>query len=331
MKPIKNLLDKNGVTLVELLISIVISLLVLAAGTFILLSQSGVFRAQRAISSETQQLNDTFNTVSYSLRMAGFDYGAGLFISSGAIQPVEINSQSAGLPYELLTSYDQPLGSTPNLCTMTPINGQGSANYSLAPTCDISKFYQGQFLNIIGPLDKNGAPYPVPAVRCITQTYPPAQMKVQLNPGADCQGNPVPPQDFSWGYVSIMVQILFYWSNTAYNFNSPFDQPGTLYMCSVNPPVLAGTQPVCEAGTTVPLEDNVTNFSVTPGTLLNNYNQAYEYTLSISGESKAEISPSPNYSVNSPTYNPSGYNSRGYNIIKTLNSVIFSKNIYYGK
>lgn len=331
--------NEKGLSAVELIIALAISLLVVAAAGFILLTQSGVIRLNKSVSTEQQRLNTAFNTVRYSLRMAGFDYGRSYYIQAGSVPPVQIvQAAYPNNPYEVLVSYSS-VASGSNPCVLTP-NGAVPGEFSYSGYCP--NFYVGQSLNIINPIPVGNSPLPTPPiVLCITKL--PAGKFIQTNPpGAAagpnvCSANPVPPKSIGGGNVSSINQLLFYWGNTAYNFNSPFDVPGNLYECMVNPVQLeppaavAYTAPTCAANTTVTLSDYINSFVVTTSNQLNQYNQPYLYDVSITGESNVALSDSPAYSVHT-AYNPNavGVSSAGTNILKTLNSSVFLRNVYYG-
>ena len=344
VKKIKRGLNNKGLSAVELIIALAISLLVVAAAGFILLTQSGVIRLNKSVSTEQQRLNTAFNTVRYSLRMAGFDYGNSYYIQSGSVPPVQIvNAVYPTNPYEVLVSYSAVVNGS-NPCTLTP-NGAVPGEFSYSGYCP--NFYVGQSLNIINavPLPGKSLPQP-PFVLCVTGV--PAGKFIQTNPGADAScaggGNLVPPSNFGGGSVSSINQVLFYWGNTAYNFNSPFDVPGNLYECQVNPvqleppagvpPVATYTAPKCAANTTITLSDYINNFAVNPLIQLNPSKPQppyYLYTVSITGESNVAISDSPAYSVHTAyNANAAGVSPRGTNILKTLNSSVFLRNVYYG-
>jgi hypothetical protein len=110
--------------------------------------------------------------------------------------------------------------------------------------------------------------------------------------------------------------------------------------------------PVCEANSAVSLSNYIYNFSVTPLGNPNTsfsfpkflpytvqYNAVYNtYILTITGESSVALSDSPAYSVDVP-YNSNANGTGaignagqtvGNNILKTLSSNIFLRNVYYG-
>ena len=121
-RPIGVLKNNKGLTAVELIIALAISVIVVAAAAFILLTQSGVIRFNRSVSTEQQRLNTAFNTVRYSLRMAGFDYGNGYYAYSqgNPVPSVQVvNAAYPSNPYEVLVSYSALVnGSSP--CILTP-------------------------------------------------------------------------------------------------------------------------------------------------------------------------------------------------------------------
>ncbi len=253
-------LNSKGLTAVELIIALAISLIVVAAAGFILLTQSGVIRLNRSVSTEQQRLNTAFNTVRYSLRMAGFDYGQNLFNQSASIPSVQIPS-SASIPagpynveieesngnilsvsptptFEVMTTYYSPPYSplspnNANACTLTAVNAGGNppggaAEFNVSPQCNINNFFIGENILVSTPA---GA---IDGV-CITNVQP-AAGKIQINPGNGggvCSGNPnpVPPDNISGGTVLMnsstqqtIVQVLFYWIQPAppYIFNAPY-------------------------------------------------------------------------------------------------------------
>ena len=341
--------NEKGLSAVELIIALAISLFVVAAAGFILLTQSGVIRLNKSVSTEQQRLNTAFNTVRYSLRMAGFDYGQSFYVQTGSVPPVQIVQASYPTnPYEVLVSYSAVVNGS-NPCLLTP-NGAVAGEFSYSGDCPT--FYVGQSLNIINPIPVGNSPLPTPPiVLCVTKL--PAGKFIQTNPpGAAagpnvCSANPVPPKSIGGGDISSTNQVLFYWGDTAYNFNAPFDEPGKLYECMVNPvqlepPAAASyTAPACAANTTITLSDYINNFTVTPSNQLNNnFNppQPYLYNVSITGESNVALSDSPAYSVNVPyNANANGANAKGNagqivgnNVLKTLNSSVFLRNVYYG-
>ena len=335
--------NEKGLSAVELIIALAISLLVVAAAGFILLTQSGVIRLNKSVSTEQQRLNTAFNTVRYSLRMAGFDYGQSFYIQAGSVPPVQVVQASYPTnPYEVLVSYSAVVNGS-NPCVLTPVGAGAPGEFSYSGYCP--NFYVGQSLNIINPIPIGNNPLPpLPITLCITKL--PAGKFIQTNPpGAaagpnTCPANPVPPKSIGGGSVSSISQVLFYWGNTTYNFNAPFDVPGNLYECMVNPVQLeppaaaAYAAPTCAANTTITLSDYINNFTVTPSNQLsNNFNppQPYLYNISITGESNVALSDSPAYSVHTAyNANAAGVSPRGTNILKTLNSSVFLRNVYYG-
>lgn len=373
--------NNKGLTIVELIIALAISLIVVAAAGFILLTQSGVIRLNRSVSKEQQRLNTAYNAVRYSLRMAGFDYGQHFYSSfrqnnppvvynNQVPPPVQVVQASyPANPYEVIVSYDYTANIyASSACSITSVGAGTPGEFSYSGTC--SNFFQGEFLNIIDPTPLGNNPIPTPPITlCITQL--PAGKLIQTNPpgatgagGACPNNNPVPPKNIGGGTVVAPMQILFYWGNSSYLFNSPFDVQGTLYECQLNslvlePPANAGTYtaPVCT--NTITLSDYIYNFSVAPQDFNFNGNPLLSYyitsgstpgaldvfysngtqqdninpylNLSISGESDVAVSSSPAYGVHA-AYNPNNYGtgSRGSSVIKTLNSNIFLRNVSYG-
>lgn len=390
-------LGNEGLTIVELIIALVISLLVVGAASFILLSQSGVFRVSRSVSTEQQRLNTAFNTVKYSLRMAGFDYGQGIFMlayvnafaagTSPTLPPVQIvQANYPANPYEVLITYSTAVNPA-DPCTITSVAApNGSTTFTVLGGCSAGDFTPGQIINIINPVfapKAAASPPPAPITLCVTKVTA-ASNQIHANPGngaggvgagagAVCAANPnkVPPDSVTGGSVSILKQVLFYWGNygtpgqpaTYYTFNPPFNQPGALYECTVGPNlanptaplyvleppyVAAYTAPTCLNGDAVKLDSYVSSFNiapVAPGALANNwpvaagfYAPTYSESLSIMGESNVALSDSPAYSINVP-YNGAlnGVNAKGNagqtignNILKSLNSNVFLRNIFYG-
>ena len=343
MKKFKKILNNiSGLTMVELIIALAISLVIVAAAGYIFLSQSGAVRVSKSVSTEQQRLNNAFSAVKYNLRMAGFDYGDNYFKTTGLL-PVQIfspnYSTSPYTPYEVLISYS----TVTNGCSMAQVGK--SIIYTLT-NCSNTNFYIGEVINIVDPGPNHSEnPLQSPYTLCVTQL--PSGGKVQANPGNDSScpfSNNIPPNATSGGYVSIIQQILFYWGNQNYGnqtsgFNPPFNQVGTLYECVAATP-LTNSQPSCAANTTIQLDSNVNNFSVMPlaGYINAVTLQPYVYLLTISAESGAAVTPSPAYSVNTG-YNPNitGGNPQqnrstipGYNIVKTLNANILLRNVEYG-
>jgi len=252
------------VTLIELIIAVVISLLVLAAASFILLSQSGVFRSQNSISAEQQNLNVAYNKLKYSFRLAGFDYGSNYFYASQGvpttqvIPPVQIVSANyPNNPFAVLITHFSVINNGAP-CTLTPTANIAkaaatSAEFNLGQNCNISNFQTGQLLSFQNPTPVNGKSLPSGSmIFCITNVQATGTGgKIQLSPGNGlgvCPNNPnpIPPKGVEGGNVSILTQTMFYWGNAAYSFNAPFNginsltkQPnGGLYECKINPPVL---------------------------------------------------------------------------------------------
>jgi prepilin-type N-terminal cleavage/methylation domain-containing protein len=370
--------NNNGLTLVELIIALAISVIVVAAAGFILLTQSGVIRFNRSVSTEQQRLNTAFNTVRYSLRMAGFDYGQSFYIQAGSVPPVQVVQASYPTnPYEVLVSYSSVVNDA-SPCKLQK-NGAVLGEFDFnSPSCNAANFYTGQILNIINavPLSGKSLPQP-PFVLCVTQV--PAGNKIQANTGAPAcagAGNRVPPNNFGGGSVSSVNQVLFYWGAAPYTapelydpnngtkITSPFNIPGNLYECQVAPLVINTTVPTCIPNTTITLSDYINNFAVAPqgysfsSPLLSYYltssspaGQIEVYysngtniaeppylNLSITGESNVALSDSPAYSVNVPyNSNAGGVGAKGNagqvvgnNVLKTLNSSVFLRNVYYG-
>ena len=375
--------NNKGFTIVELIIALAISVIVVAAAGFILLTQSGVIRLNRSVSTEQQRLNTAFNTVKYSLRMAGFDYGNGYYVQAGSVPPVQVVQASyPDNPYEVLVSYSAIVnGSSP--CVLTPNANSNSnsasarfnlcANPNVPCSCNINNFYIGQVINVENPTPLNNSPLPAaPITFCVTNVLTNSNAIV-VNPGNGnnpCgSNNPVPPKSIGGGDVSSINQILFYWGNAAYNFNAPFNVPGNLYECAVSSivkeppiPLVSYTPPVCLS--TITLSDYINNFAVVPqgysfsSPLLSYYitstspaGQIEVYysngtntaespylNLSVTGESNVALSDSPAYSVNVPyNANAGGVGAKGNagqivgnNVLKTLNSSLFLRNIYYG-
>ena len=342
--------NNSGLTLVELIIALAISVIVVAAAGFILLTQSGVIRFNRSVSTEQQRLNTAFNTVRYSLRMAGFDYGNSYYIQAGSVPPVQVVQASYPTnPYEVLVSYSAIVNAS-GPCLLTPNGAAGEFSYSgYCPN-----FYVGQNLNIINP------------------TTPPVVLYITGLPGGNLiQTNPAGDNKSIGGDVSSVNQILFYWGNNPnapyndnYNFNAPFNVQGNLYECTVNSivkePPASGAYTAPQCSNTIILSDYINNFSVTPqgynfisSPLLSYYitstspagNIQVYYSngtniappppylnLSITGESNVALSDSPAYSVHTTynTINAAGVSPSGTNILKTLNSSVFLRNVYYG-
>ncbi len=363
--------NSNGLTLVELIIALAISVIVVAAAGFILLTQSGVIRFNRSVSTEQQRLNTAFNTVRYSLRMAGFDYGNKYYAQAGSMPPVQVVSASYPTnPYEVLVSYSTVVNES-NPCAITSFAQGivGGPEYDLGQYCNANNFYIGQIINITNPIALNGQTLPSPPITlCVTKVQQPpvgTYGRIQANPGNGgvCGANPIPPKGIGSGDVSSISQVLFYWGNTAYNFNAPFKVPGNLYECQVAPVVINPTAPTCTANTTIMLSDYINNFAVTPQGYSFNNPLSYYITstspatqiqvyysnttniaeppylnLSITGESNVALSDSPAYSVNVPyNSNAGGVGAKGNagqivgnNVLKTLNSSVFLRNVYYG-
>jgi prepilin-type N-terminal cleavage/methylation domain-containing protein len=351
------ILNNDGLTLIELIISLVISLIVVGAAYFILLNQSGVFRTTRAVSKEQQRLLISYNAVKYSLRMAGFDYGQNYFNQSGAVPPVQtMQANYPNNPYELLVSYGTVVDGA-NPCILTGVanpNGAGpSSEFTPSSSCNIADFHKYEILNIINPVANASGNVPAPPITlCITHI---TAGKIQVNPGAGgvCPANPVSPKDISSGQVSAIQQVLYYWGSANYNFNPPWNQPGNLYECQVNPAVTEPGQyspatvttysaPQCVPDTTILLDGYINNFSVVPvaGNVNTSYSvpQPYLYILSLTGESDVALSDSPAYSIHVPyNANAAGAAAKGQagqvvgnNILADFSSNVFLRNVYYG-
>ena len=368
--------NNSGLTLVELIIAMAISVIVVAAAGFILLTQSGVIRFNRSVSTEQQRLNTAFNTVRYSLRMTGFDYGNDYYAQAGSVPPVQVfNASYPTNPYEVLVSYSAIVNAS-SPCVLTPNAGSNSnsasARFNLGANCNVNNFYIGQVINITNPTPLNNSPLPTaPITFCVTNVLINSDAII-VNPGNGNNpcgtDNPVPPKSIGGGDVSSVNQILFYWGNTAYNFNAPFDVPGNLYECTVSSivkePPASGAYTAPQCSNTIILSDYINNFAVTPqgysfsSPLLSYYitsvspaGQIEVYysngtniaeppylNLSITGESNVALSDSPAYSVNVPyNSNAGGVGAKGNagqivgnNVLKTLNSSLFLRNVYYG-
>ncbi len=351
-------LNDSGLTLIELIISLVISLIVVGAAYFILLNQSGVFRTTRSVSKEQQRLLIAYDTVKYSLRMAGFDYGQNYFNQSGAVPPVQrILADYPNNPYELLVSYGTVVNGA-NPCILTGVtnpNAAGpSSEFTPSNACHIADFHVGEILNIINPIPNASGNLPTPPITlCITNINITAG-KIQVNPGAGgvCTDNPVSPKNISGGQVSAIQQVMYYWGSANYNFNPPWNQPGNLYECQVNPIVTEPeppyvttpySPPQCVPNTTILLDGYINNFSVSPvpGNDVNNsytIPQPYLYILSLTGESDVALSDSPAYSIHVPyNANAAGVAAKGQagqvvgnNILADFSSNVFLRNVYYG-
>lgn len=299
-KALELLFNDKGVTLIELIIAVVISLLVLAAASFILLSQSGVFRSQNSISTEQQNLNVAYNKLKYSLRLAGFDYGSNYFYTlqgspTTGIPPVQI--VSANYPTNpfavLITNFSVINNGAP--CTLTAVANPNanatSAEFNLGNNCNIANFTTGQLLSFQNATPIQGKSLSGSLIFCITNVQATGTGgKIQLNPGNGsgvCPNNPnpIPPNGVAGGNVSMITQTMFYWGNAAYNFNAPFNESGGLYECQINPPVLlspstiaagyyqfsiaspaalSGEAPACYPNTAMRLDNYITEFSVNP-------------------------------------------------------------------
>lgn len=381
--------NSRGITLVELIVSLFISLLVVAAASFILLTQSGVIRLNKSVSTEQQRLNVSFNTVRYYLSMAGFDYGQNYFIQNGAVPPVQIvNANYPANPYEVFAAFGSPI--TQGICSLTQVSGSPhstSANFELSQDCNYKNFYIGELIMLFNVVPLGGGSSPIPEsssiVLCVTGLHTPngngtyQYGGVQTNPGNDqsCNNplNPPPPGNINSAGTNSgtsITQELFYWYNNSPNsapYAAPeiydpntgsttvsnFNVPGNLYECQVvplvtEPPaygVSSYVPPKCLVNTVIVLSDYISAFSVAPSQNMNvvaNYNdnsQYYSYDVIITGESNVALSNSPAYSIHVP-YNPNsgGINAVGNaqqivgnNVLKTLNSSVYLKNVYYKK
>jgi hypothetical protein len=330
-------LGNEGLTIVELIIALVISLLVVGAASFILLSQSGVFRVSRSVSTEQQRLNTAFNTVKYSLRMAGFDYGQGIFMSayvnaakagtSPTLPPVQIvQANYPANPYEVLITYNTAVNPA-DPCTITSVAApEGSTVFNVSGSCSINDFYPGQIINIINPIfaPKVTVPPPPPITLCVTAVLA-AAGKIQANPGngvggvgagagAVCAANPneVPSDSVVGGSVPILRQVLLYWGNygtpgqpaTYYNFNPPFNQPGALYECTVGP---NAANPAAPFYVLEPPYYNVAPAAYTPPTCLNGNVvklDNYVSSINITPTPASAGGPAPNILINECPPNP---------------------------
>jgi prepilin-type N-terminal cleavage/methylation domain-containing protein len=299
-KALELLFNDKGVTLIELIIAVAISLLVLVAASFILLSQSGVFRSQNSISTEQKNLNVAYNKLKYSLRLAGFDYGFNYFYTSPGspatgIPPVQIVSANyPANPFAILiTNFSVINNGAP--CTLTAVPNanatSASAEFRLGPNCNIANFTTGQLLSFQNATPIQGKSLSGSLIFCITNVKASGTGgKIQLNPGNGsrvCPNNPnrIPPNGVAGGNVSILTQTMFYWGNAAYSFNAPFNKLGGLYECQIMSPVslspsttaagyyqfsisspaaLSGEAPACYPNTTMRLDNYITEFSVNP-------------------------------------------------------------------
>ena len=335
--------NEKGFTAVELIIALAVSLLVVAAAGFILLTQSGVIRLNNSVSTEQQRLNTAFNTVRSSLRMAGFDYGQGFLPS-----PVKVVQTN---PYEVFVSYGSIVNGS-NPCLLTAVSGTTTGTTTETTgefSGDCPNFYKGQIL-IINPTPPTmstsqetsqscNTVSPMPGSPCITKVMMVNMSQTNSSGGIEgkmemggmdagpnvCSANPVPSNSIGGSSVSSIKQVLFYWGNTAYNFNAPFDVPGKLYECKVNPVTLG-----CAHNTTITLSGYINNFTVTP--IPQSSLSGDLYDVSITGESNVALSDSPAYSVRTVyNSNTAGVSPAGANILKTLNSNVFLRNVsYYG-
>ncbi|MGC8554843.1 MAG: PilW family protein [Candidatus Acidulodesulfobacterium sp.] len=385
--PFKILNNEKGLTLIELIIALAISVIVVAAAGFILLTQSGVIRLSRSVSTEQQNLNVAFNSARYSLRLAGFDEGQKVFVdnTSSVLPVLIIPSQTYGgvtYPYEVEISYFPPPQTSPSLMNLgagCTISNPTGTEFQLNSSCSISDFQPGEIVNVSNAVPSSNAVKQL----CITHIDS-INDELQFNHGVDSaceQMNPTPPNLPSSASISVALQpsgaeqFLFYWSNgykstngacpnggnlenfsngewCTYSFNYPFDKPGHIYKCTVQSPPNIDAMPVCQANSTVSLSNYIYSFSLTPlGNSNTNfssfpvlpytvqYKAVYNtYILTITGESSAALSDSPAYSVDVP-YNSNANGTGaignagqtvGNNILKTLSSNIFLRNVYYG-
>ena len=377
--------NEKGFTAVELIIALAVSLLVVAAAGFIVLTQSGVIRFNRSVSTEQQRLNIAFNTVRDSLRMAGFDYGQGFYAQSGSVLPppvqvvdaayptnlpqvVDANTYLNTNPYEVLVSYSSIINGS-NPCLLTPTGTTGEFNYS--GSCP--SFVAGQGL-IINPL-----PAAAPCIAKVTGMGMDGMSSVTManmmgGTGGICgmmggtPGTTVTTVTTGTTGTSVFSinQVLFYWGNQSYGtqnlgFNPPFNIRGNLYECQVAPVVISPAVPTCAPNTTITLSGYINNFTVTPPGYVSPLPEPSYYitstlpageivvsgssdpespylNLSIMGESNVALSDSPAYSINVPyNSNAGGALAKGKagqivgnNVLKTLNSSVFLRNVKYG-
>ena len=359
---IVSIINKKGLTVVELIIALAISVIVIAAAGFILLTQSGVFRFNKSVSTEQQRLSLAFNTVRYSLRNAGFDYGQSLFNQQGSIPPVYVPQAIINVnignitvnpspTFEAIMTYyalpNSPLSfNNANACILRAVNAGGNpvggaAEFNVSAQCNINKFSVGENILVLTP---SGA---IDGV-CITNVQA-AAGHIQVNPGNGngvCRGNPnpIPPNNISGGEVlqnsssqQTRVQVLFYWMQPPNPPNvlnapyTPYSEPGALYECDIEPPYNPNNNPpanlTCAPNTIVKLDNYITGFNVSSLNQLNSTTrQSYLYLLSITGESDVALSDTPAYSVHTA---PNQGN--GTNVLKTLTSNVFLRNVYYGE
>lgn len=349
--------DNSGITLVELLISISITLIVVVAAYFVLLYQTGTFRLSRSVSVEQERLNIAFNNVKYSLKIAGFDYGTGYYYNTtyNPIPPVLIipaNSNNNN-PYEVLISYNT-VPQNPNSCVLMNTHPNaltsGQCDVSYTSNCPISDFHVGEIIGLIATRYCFKANPPVPATLCITGIHG-NTIQANSKQGGVCSTDPnvVPNLSVATATgVTKVNQIMYFWGNSNYNAildnnNNPVpNKPGALYRCTVFQDINSpSSTPECQTGSILQLDDYVTNFSVDPLTnvpVTKLY--PYLYRLSISVESNVAVTSSPAFSVNTG-YTPSpgggspenlmGRSIPGYNVVKTLSASVFLRNIKNGK
>ncbi len=326
----KKLADAKGLTFVELLIALSIALIVVAAAYYILLYQSGVFRASKSIAVEQERLDNAFNTVKFNLRFAGFDYGSGFYyLNEGPNVPFPVTViQAGGLgnnnPYEVLISRNALV--VPNSsCTLTAHNfpKNCSAEYDVTPQSCMTNFYRGQLLTgfsyVPCPKYKSSATGKTPTI-CIDQVGP-TYVKISPTKGnSPCPdtANNVPPESIAvLSGASIIRQYVFYWGNSPYTAppvidtggnviysnKSPFNVPGDLYECTAYLPANSSNLKnlYCLKDTVVELDDYVNYFNISPvattGVTYYGNTYYYAYNLSISAESNVAITTSPSYSV----------------------------------
>lgn len=300
LKTIKN---NRGVTLLELVISMVISILVLGAAAIILLTQSGTIRLTRSVSTEQQRLNVAYHALRYNLSMAGFDYGQNYFIQSGTVPPVQTvaeNYSGNNNPYEVFITYSSMGGQ--GMCTLTQNSGSinsTSANLDFTASCS-DNFYIGETVLLLNPVPLSSGSTSIASSSsislCITGYKASGGQygygRIQTNPGNDqsCGNaiNPTPPNNISnagTNSVTSIKQILFYWGSSTYPAPQIYDSssgslsassdnfPGNLYECQVSIPVLEPgtysgisnyTAPSCLKNTVQNLSSNIYSFSVTP-------------------------------------------------------------------
>lgn len=314
----KRIRGEAGLTLVELLVSLSIILIVVAAAYFIFLYQTGVFRESKSISVEQERLNIAFNAVRYKLRIAGYDYGSGFYYQScPPLYPVYFFNAADSLkggvtnayPFEVLISYDTIPGSYSSVFLIDELN-------TLTNKINNLKLLRGLLCST--------------GVLQLTRT-----ILGILN----------------FSKQNVVNQTMFYWGPSSYNappvsklngriIRSPYNVPGVLYECSlVYPTNSPGNPPVCLSGTVLELDNYVNNFNIVANA---GYKSAagyyYSYIVSISVESNVAVTPSPAYSVHTLfTKSPAGATPQqesgvaipGYNIVKTLTASVYLRNVKY--